>query len=197
MDASAGPGDTGRRARWRVLLPRVFAVVVLVAAGVVVLIRTEVIGGPTAAERTAAVTAALHRRMTTTLEQLPTTGHQGHGAAVGAGSRTICGTRVYGYEPADARSAGDVDTVYGFHLCAVAEPGGAWDFATKFVSPLVMRADTEPPTFQMVEATTDVSYRDRLRQLIPQRYQAPAEEGTLDPEVMADLRRRFDAAVAG
>ena len=197
MEEAPAPVDTDRRPSWRAWLPRVFAVAVLLAAGLVVLVRTEVIGGPTAAERTATVTADLNRRMTTTLEQLPSTGHEGHGVATDAGSRTICGTRVYGYEPADAKTADDVDTVYGFHLCAVAEPGGDWNFAVKFVSPLVMRADTEPPAFQMVASTAEVSYRDRIKQLIPERYQALANEGTLEPDVMADLRRRFDAAVAG
>jgi hypothetical protein len=189
--------ETSGRPRWRAWLPRIFAVVVLVAAGVVVLVRTEVIGGPTPAERTATITAELDRRMTTTLEQLPATGHAGHGAQAGAGGRTLCGTRVYGYEPEDARTADAVVTVYGFHLCAVAEPRGTWDFATKYVSPLVMRADTDPPTFQMVESTVDVSYRDRIKQLIPEHYQRLANEGALEPGDMADLRRRFDAAVTG
>ena len=105
MEEAPVPADVDRRPRWRAWLPRIFAVAVLLAAGAVVLVRTEVIGGPTAAERTATVTADLNRRMTTTLEQLPSTGHEGHGTATSAESRTICGTRVYGYEPADANSS--------------------------------------------------------------------------------------------
>jgi hypothetical protein len=183
------------RPRWRTWLPRIFAVVVLLAAGVFALVRLEVIGGPSAAERAATVRAALTQRMTTTLEQMPATGHAGHGATDTKGT-TVCGVRVYGYDPKDAKSADDVDTVYGFHMCAVAEQNGTWDFATKFVAPLVMKFDTTPPSMQMVEATETVSYRDRIFQVLPAEYQQAALTTALEPAAMADLRRRFDAAVA-
>jgi hypothetical protein len=45
--------------------------------------------------------------------------HAGHGAPQATG--VICGVRVYGYEPAEATALADVRTVYGFHLCGIAE----------------------------------------------------------------------------
>ncbi|MCA2217551.1 hypothetical protein [Jidongwangia harbinensis] len=168
---------------------------VLLAAGAFALVRLEVIGGPSPEERAATVNDAITQRMTTTLEQMPATGHAGHGATDAKGT-TVCGVRVYGYEPKDAKTADDVDTVYGFHMCAVAEPKGTWDFATKFVAPLIMKFDTTPPTMQMVEATETVSYRDRIFQVLPAEYQQQALTSALEPAAMAELRRRFDAAVA-
>ncbi len=189
---------TERPPRWRAWLPRLLAVAVLLAAGGLALVRLDVIGGPTEAERTAAITTELNERMTTTLEQLPAEGHHGHAAAATtAQSRTVCGTRVYGYEPFDAPDADAVDTVYGFHFCAVAEPGGTWDFASKLVAPLVMHTDRQPPTFEMASATEQISYHDRIKQIIPPRYQQLAREGALEPQAMADLRARFEAAVKG
>lgn len=196
LDQSPAPEEAARRPRWRIWAPRVFAVVVLLAAGVLALVRLEVLGGPSPAERTADISAELTRQMVTTLEQTPAAHHHGHGAEAGAQARTICSARVYGYEPEAAASVDEVETVYGFHLCAIAEPGGAWDFAPKLVAPLVMHTNDGAPTFEMVEATETVGYRDRIKQLIPERYQKLANEGALEPGEMADLRRRFDAAVA-
>ena len=35
----------------------------------------------------------------------------------------VCGARVYGYEPETAESVSEVKRVYGFHMCATADPG--------------------------------------------------------------------------
>lgn len=189
--------------RWRRWLPRVVAVAVLVAAGVVLLVRLDVLGASaessesSAQERSAAVTAELTGRMRTILEQMPPQQHKGHGAhtsTAGAQAKTVCGVRVYGYEPAAAATADEVVTLYGFHLCGQAEPGREWQWATKLVAPLVMRLDTRPPTVEMAEATAEVTYRDRVKQLIPPQHQKLALEGALTPDEMADLRRRYDAA---
>jgi len=150
----------------------------------------------TAAERSSVITAELTQRMRTVLEGLPPEQHQGHGGNAASGSvSTVCGTRVYGYEPATAATTADVVTVYGFHLCGLVEPGRTWDWAMKLVGPLVMRLDQGPPTVQMAEATVAISYRDRVKQLIPVRYQKLALEEALGPDAMAELRRRYDAAV--
>jgi hypothetical protein len=103
---------------------------------------------------------------------------------------------VYGYQPADAKTVDDVDTVYGFHFCAVVQPEGTWDFATKFVAPLVMKFGTTPPTVQMAGATETVSYRDSVTKLMPPEYHKVALEGALEPGGMEELRRRYEAAVA-
>jgi hypothetical protein len=184
-----------RPTRRRTWLPRIFAVVVLLAAGVFALVRLEVIGGPSPEERADTVRADLTDRMRSTLEQMPMSGHAGHGGTDAEG-RPVCEARVYGYQPADAKTADEVDTVYGFHFCAVVQPKGTWDFATKFVAPLVMKLGTNPPTTQMAAATETVSYRDSVKKLMPPEYHTVALEGALEPGGMDKLRRRYEAAVA-
>jgi hypothetical protein len=140
-------------------------------------------------------------RMRTTLEQFKPEQHQhaGHNVQPGAagdeaGPPVVCGVRVYGYEPAAAAALTEVRTVYGFHICGVAEQKRPWDVAVKLAGPLIMDMSTEPPGVQVVEATADVKFVDRLRQMFPAGYAELAlKEALTDPET-ADLRRRYDAA---
>lgn len=185
-----GPG------RGRVLRAQVLVLATLVALVVGVGLWLKIGDGPDP-EGPEEIAAALAERMRVVLEGLPAQEHEGHGGPAGGsgGSAvTVCGTRVYGYEPADADATAEVVTVYGYHLCGVAEPGRTWDWAPKLVAPLVMRLDTQPPSVQIAAATDTVSYRDRVRQLIPPRYQKTALEEALGPKEMADLRRRYDLA---
>ena len=55
---------------------------------------------------------------------------------------------------------------------------------------------TRPPTLQIAESSNGVSYRDRVKQLFPVRYQKSAFEQALEPDELAELRRRYEA-VAG
>ena len=143
----------------------------------------------------AAITAALAQQMRVTLERLPPQGHAGHGGA-GGSSPVLCGTRVYGFAPADAASVEEVDTVYGFHMCAVAEPGRSFDWTTKMVAPLVMRLGQGAPKLDIAESANGVSYQDRVRQLFPPAYRTAALTQALEPAQLSELRRRY-AAVAG
>jgi hypothetical protein len=152
-----------------------------------------------AARRPVAIRAELTQRMRDVLERLPPGQHQGHGGQTGPDGKpvtTVCGTRVYGYDPIEAATVEDVVVVYGFHLCGLAEPGRPWDQAMKIAAPLVIRFDTQPPTVQIAESGAGISYRDRVKELIPERYQQMAFQEALGPDAMAELRRRYDA-VAG
>jgi hypothetical protein len=144
--------------------------------------------------------AQIENRMRTTLEESEPEQHQhaGHHAQQETTDKgppaMVCGVRVYGYEPAQVTALADVRTVYGFHLCGVAEQKRPWDVAVKLAGPVIMNMSTEPPGFQVVEATADVKYVDRLREMFPDKYaQLALKEALADPE-MADLRRRYDAA---
>ncbi|WDZ86702.1 hypothetical protein [Micromonospora cathayae] len=106
----------------------------------------------------------------------------------------ICGVHVYGFEPAGATQLADVRTVYGFHLCGVAEKKRPWDVAVKLVGPMIVDMSTEPPGIQVVEATENVRFVDRLREMFPAKYADLASKEALGPSEMADLRRRYDAA---
>ncbi|MEU4398101.1 hypothetical protein [Micromonospora orduensis] len=139
-------------------------------------------------------------RMRSTLEQADPGqhNHAGHGtqqvATEGKKPPVICGVRVYGYEPAEVTALADVRTVYGFHLCGVAEPKRPWDVAVKLAGPVIMDMTTEPPGIQVVEATADVRFVDRLREMFPDRYEELALKEALTESEMADQRRRYDAA---
>jgi hypothetical protein len=106
----------------------------------------------------------------------------------------VCGVRVYGYEPAEVTALADVQTVYGFHFCGVAEKKRPWDSAVKLAGPVIMDMSTEPPGIQVVEATADVKFVDRLREMFPDKYAEMALKQALTDSEMADLRRRYDAA---
>ncbi|NYH41928.1 hypothetical protein HNR22_001655 [Micromonospora jinlongensis] len=137
-------------------------------------------------------------RMRTTLEQADPGqhNHAGHTAQqVTTGKpAVICGVRVYGYEPAEVTALADVRTVYGFHLCGVAEQKRPWDVAVKLAGPVIMDMSTEPPGIQVVEATADVMFTDRLREMFPEKYAELALKEALTDSEMADQRRRYDAA---
>ncbi|MGC5310290.1 hypothetical protein [Micromonospora zamorensis] len=137
-------------------------------------------------------------RMRTTLEQADPGqhNHAGHTAQQVTTEKpaVICGVRVYGYEPAEVTALADVRTVYGFHLCGVAEQKRPWDVAVKLAGPVIMDMSTEPAGIQVVEATADVMFTDRLREMFPEKYAELALKEALTDSEMADQRRRYDAA---
>jgi hypothetical protein len=171
------------------------AMVLLAVSAAVVLVNA---GGSEA--EPADLQGQIKTRMRTTLEQADP-GQHNHAAhnvqqvaTSGEKPAVICGIRVYGYEPAEVTALADVRTVYGFHLCGVAEQKRPWDVAVKLAGPVIMDMSTEPPGIQVVEATADVRFIDRLREMFPAKYAALAEKEALADSEMADLRRRYDAA---
>ncbi|WP_199516742.1 hypothetical protein [Nucisporomicrobium flavum] len=175
------------RARWAA------GIVLAATAGTVALVTTT---GSDA--HRADLPAQITDRMRTTLERSDPAQHHhaGHQPAGAADEKpaVICGVRVYGYEPAKATELADVRTVYGFHLCGVAEQGRPWDVAVKLAGPVILDMSTEPPGIQVVEATDGVPYAERLRQMFPGKYAELAQKEALTDGEMADLRRRYDAA---
>ncbi|MDG4824058.1 hypothetical protein O7635_19565 [Asanoa sp. WMMD1127] len=135
-------------------------------------------------------------RMRTTLEQADPGQHHhaGHPGQSAVAASVVCGVHVYGYEPASVTALADVRTVYGFHLCGVAEAKRPWDVAVKLAGPVIMDMATEPPGIQVVEATAEVKFVDRLREMFPPAYADLASKEALAESEMADLRRRYDAA---
>jgi len=172
----------------------VAVILLVVSAGAVVLVnRTDPQAKP------ADLQSQIIARMRTTLEQADPGQHNHAGYAAQQAATTekpavICGVRVYGYEPTEATALADVQTVYGFHLCGVAEKQRPWDVAVKLAGPVIMDVSTAPPGIQVVEATAEVMFIDRLRQMFPPKYAEPATREALTESEMADLRRRYDAA---
>jgi hypothetical protein len=172
------------------------AVVLLISFGAVVVTRSA--GREAEPE---GLQAQIETRMRTTLEQSKPeqhnhTGHGGQQVATDADAKpaVICGVRVYGYEPAEVTVLADVRKVYGFHLCGVAEKKRAWDGAVKLAGPVIVDMSTQPAGIQVVEATEDVRYIDRLWQMFPAKYAELATKEALPESELADLRRRYDDA---
>ncbi|WP_328475489.1 hypothetical protein OHA21_19455 [Actinoplanes sp. NBC_00393] len=170
----------------------VAAILLLAAAAVVVL------HNPADSEADPAdLQGQLQAHMRTTLERSDPGqhNHAGHQVQPTAGEpAVICGVRVYGYEPFQVTTLAEVKTVYGFHLCGVAEPQRPWDVAVKLAGPVILDMATDPPGIQVVEATADVMYVDRLQQMFPPKYAQVAQKEALSDSEMADLRRRYDDA---
>ncbi|MEU1394727.1 hypothetical protein ABZ403_01465 [Micromonospora zamorensis] len=171
----------------------VAVILLVVSAGAVVLLnRADPEAEP------ADLQGQIMARMRTTLEQADPGqhNHAGHTAQQVTTEKpaVICGVRVYGYEPAKVSALADVRTVYGFHLCGVAEQNRPWDVAVKLAGPVIMDMSTEPPGIQVVEATADVMFTDRLREMFPEKYAELALKEALTDSEMADQRRRYDAA---
>ena len=164
------------------------AVVLLVTAGAIVLFT----GRP--GEEPADLPEQLATRMRATLEQADPGRHHHAGHEVAQAKGVICGVRVYGYEPAGVTALAEVRTVYGFHFCGVAEQARPWDVAVKLAGPVILDLAKEPPGIQVVEATADVKFADRLREMFPPEYAELARTQTLTDQEMADLRRRYDDA---
>ncbi|SCL35712.1 hypothetical protein GA0070616_5298 [Micromonospora nigra] len=178
--------------------PFVWTEVILLAAlaGAFVLVDSTI-----SKSQPADLTGQITTWMRTTLEQADPEQHHHAGHDVQQATNTaaakpavICGVHVYGYEPAEVTTLADVRTVYGFHLCGIAEPKRPWDWAVKLAGPVIMDRSTDPPGIQVVEATADVMFVDRLRQMFPPEHAEPALREALAPSEMADLRRRYDAA---
>ncbi|MET7817867.1 hypothetical protein [Micromonospora zamorensis] len=171
----------------------VAVILLVVSAGAVVLLNR-----PDPEAEPADLQGQIMARMRTTLEQADPGqhNHAGHTAQQVTTEKpaVICGVRVYGYEPAKVSALADVRTVYGFHLCGVAEQKRPWDVAVKLAGPVIMDMSTEPPGIQVVEATADVMFTDRLREMFPEKYAELALKEALTDSEMADQRRRYDAA---
>jgi len=189
-DPLAPPPRRRGRARWIVVAVVVVAVGVLAA-----LLRVVGSGGPS---RPPTLENQLADRIAAVLEQSTPADHHQHGHhsvgdANAAKSPTLCAVRTLGLEPAGAKTAAEVRTVYAYHLCAIVEPGRAWDFAQKLSGPMAMRL-TEPPKIEVVEPGP--GFQDRVRALIPAPYQEEALKELLDDDQMRDLRKRFDKALS-
>ena len=172
----------------------VAAVLLAVSAGVAVLVRS-----PDSGAEPADLQSQIVSRMRTALEQTDPGQHNHAGHAVqqvAAGEKTpvICGVRVYGYEPAEATVLVQVQTVYGYHFCGVAEPKRPWDVAVKLAGPVILTMNTDPPGIQVVEATPEVQFADRLRQMFPPKYAEMAQKEALSEAEMTETRARYEEA---
>lgn len=191
----AGPADQGPSSDqpwYRNRFLWVAVVLLVVAATAVVLVRA---GGSNASPQD--LRGQLDVRLLTLLEEVDPEDHGGHGEHInqaGEESKVVCGVHTFAFEPKTATTMADVDRVYAYHLCGIAEPKKPWDWAVKLVGPLIVGLKSEPPTIEVAEATENVTYRERVVQMFPPEYQDQAFNAFLTKEGFAELRRRYDAA---
>lgn len=178
----AEPATTPPRASYRTwwLVPEIVALVVLA-----VLVPIAGFGHGPDPLRT-----ALASRIVTALEGSSPAQHQDHGHD--AAATMVCVAEVYGFDPADAAAVGQVRTAYGYVFCAAGVRGTQFDFSTRFTSPVV--ADLgETTTVHMVQS--GLGYPERVKELMPDRFEKQALIGFADHSIPARLRPRYEAAV--
>lgn len=192
----AGPADpppSGGRSWYRNRFVWVAVILLVVSATTVALVRG---GGSEGTPEE--VREQLDVRLLTLFEEIKPEQHHGHGELVNQvneeSSKVVCGVRTFGFEPKDATRLADVDRAFAFHLCGVAEPNKPWDWAVKLVGPVIVGMTTEPPTVEVAQATDEINFPDRVRQMFPPEYQEIAIKEFISKEQMAELRRRYDDA---
>jgi hypothetical protein len=174
-----------RRVWW--LVPEAVAVVVLLVA---VVFRGGGIG--TGAGTGSDLRSQLTERVVTALEQASPTEHHDHGHNVTAADRVACVAELHGTEPVDARGLAEVRTVYAQYMCAAGAPGTAYDDSSRSSGPVALSLG-EPPVVRV--PPSGLGYPDRVRALLPDRYEEQALKGFRDGSVPASLRAKYDALV--
>jgi len=134
--------------------------------------------------------AALAERIVTAMEHATPTQHHEHGHD--AAATMACVAEVYGFEPADATSESQVRTAYGYIFCAAGTTDIPFDYAAKLAGPVAV--DMGPtPTVHI--AQSGLGYPERVRELMPDRFEQQALTGFTDHSVPGRLRPRYQAAV--
>jgi hypothetical protein len=182
--AQCQDGDVSviRRAWW--LVPEVAAVAVLA-----VLLATAPVP-PSPAELRAQLTA----RVIAALESASPAEHHDHGHDITAEDRVACVAEVYGTDPPDAATVAQARTVYAQYFCAAGPPGTRFELSAFSSGPCAVRL-SNPPV--VVIPRSGMGYPERVRELVPDRYEEQALKGFQDPSVPDALRPKFEALMAG
>ncbi|GAA4684435.1 hypothetical protein [Phytohabitans rumicis] len=172
------------RTRWIAV-----AIIVVAATVLAVLLRGLGSGAPA---KPPTLQNQLADRVAAILEQSTPAQHHDHGhGAVASEGAVLCAVKTLGFDPPGATTLAEVRIFYGNHLCAVAEPNRAWDFAVKLSGPLSVEF-VEPAKIRVAEGGE--GYPERVRDIIPAQYQEQAMLALVDDDDMRELRRRFDDA---
>jgi hypothetical protein len=81
-------------------------------------------------------------------------------------------------------------------MCAMRGDGYTWPQSIRGAGPIAVEL-TDPVTIrtpEMIPASAEMNYADRIRELIPERYhdQALASQSFVDPDVADRLRAEFE-----
>jgi len=136
--------------------------------------------------------AVLGQRIAATLEQASPAEHHDHGHDITPGDRVLCTAEAFGHEPANARRVEEVRWAYAYYLCSAAPPGTPWDVSARISGPVAVQL-SEPPVVRI--AQSGAGYPERVKALIPARYQARVN-GFADSSIPGRLRQRYETEVA-
>ncbi|WP_433435684.1 hypothetical protein [Nonomuraea sp. CA-141351] len=128
----------------------------------------------------------LAAQVTLALEQSSLDEHHAHGHDFD--SRVVCAVETFGTDPPNATSVVEVKWVYARHMCAVTGAGTDWATSVRASGPIAVRIGI-PPVVQVPEP--GMGYPDRVRRLIPARYQDEAFAEFDDEDAIDAARQRF------
>jgi hypothetical protein len=175
------------------------------AAGIAIVAAGVVVGGVLLTSEPS-LDDQLGRRVVAALERVDPAAPPMHGHMMPAnpnrrtdidGHELTCVAKVFGHEPSNATEIDDVRMVYAHRTCAATGPGLAWPASLRETGPVAVRLGV-PDKLVLPEKAlpekADASYTDRIRAVIPQRYQgqALAYADFVDPEVAEELEDSID-----
>lgn len=111
------------------------------------------------------------------------------------GNELVCVAKVFGHDPPGATSIDDVTVIYAHRMCAATGPGLTWPNSIRETGPVAIRLGA-PDELVMPERAEpeDAPYADRIRAVIPTRYQEQAltHANFMDPAIAEELQDRVD-----
>ena len=138
------------------------------------------------------VRAALADRIVAAMEHASPAQHHEHGHDSAA--TMACVVEVYGFDPADATTEAQVRTAYGYIFCAAGTKDIPYEYAAKLAGPVA--ADMRVTTPVVHIAQSGLGYPERVRELMPDRFEQQALTGFTDHSVPGRLRPRYEATVS-
>lgn len=169
-------------------------VLVVALGGLFALHRLGAFGssGAAGSDGAAGFQAQLSAKLINLLERMPAEQHgHDHGGTTGD-ARTVCGVRVFGFNPPGATRVDQVAQAYAYHMCAVVQPGVDWLLSVKLTGPAVITLAADPPTVTVVEGGEH--FRERVQALFPAEHHNEAFKESLTAEGMQELIKRYDQA---
>lgn len=128
------------------------------------------------------------------LERSSPAEHHDHGHEFGDQPiRVVCAVEPFGVEPPDAATVAQVRRVYALHLCAIDDSRGSWKNSIRASGPLAVDLEVTP---HVLIPRSGAGYPDRVRALVPERYQEQAFGTFADPSLIEAARRRFEGGTA-
>jgi hypothetical protein len=136
----------------------------------------------------------LAAQVTDILERSTPAEHHDHGHEFGEqAGRVVCAVDPFGFDPPTATTMAQVKWVYARHMCAITGPGAGWAVSVRASGPIAVRLGG-PPLVRV--PTPGAGYPERVRQLIPQRYQKEAFGEFADQDAIEAARQRFALVTA-